>query len=140
MYALDAGQKLGIEGFAGFSSFIKEFGYYFDGNAEGAVWGILPEDPNVDAKKKAGEKARLFDIDADTAALTNGEHTVTFAVKFLNNKTCDLITLDLNVGGSAEGSSESGEIVEGCSSSIAFVGLVPIVAIFGAVMIKKKED
>ena len=140
VYNLDAGQKLGIEGFAGFSSFIKEFGYYFDGNAEGAVWGILPEDPNADAKKKAGEKARLFDIDADTAALTNGEHTVTFAVKFLNNKTCDLITLDLNVGGSAEGSSESGEIVEGCFSSIAFVGLVPIVAIFGAVMIKKKED
>ena len=143
-FEINAGQKLGIEGFAGFSSYIKEFGYYFDGNAESAVWGINPKEPNADAKKKAGEKAKLFDIEADTSTLTNGAHTVTYVAKFLNNKTCDLVTLNLNVGGSglggSESSSETGEGGDGCGSAIVVGAVLPITAFAGAILIKKKKE
>ena len=138
VFTLDAGQKLGIEGYAGFSTYIKEFGYYFDDNADNVTWGVVPAEPTADAKKKAGEKAKMFDIDADTSGLSGGEHTVTFMVKFLNNKTCELITLNLSVGGSALGS-ESGEVEDGCSGSIAFGMFIPV-ALFGGAIIKKKED
>ncbi len=143
-FEISAGQKLGIEGFAGFSSYIKEFGYYFDGDAENAIWGVVPKEPNAEAKKKAGEKAKLFDIEADTAALTNGAHTVTYVVKFLNNKTCELVTLNLNVGGGLDGSessSETGDGGDGCGSAIA-AGITLPVAILSCVAIikKKKED
>ena len=143
-FEVSAGQKLGIEGFAGFSSYIKEFGYYFDGDAENAIWGVVPKEPNAEAKKKAGAKAKLFDIEVDTAALTNGAHTVTYVVKFLNNKTCELVTLNLNVGGGLDGSessSETGEGGDGCGSAIA-AGITLPVAILSCVAIikKKKED
>ena len=102
---------------------------------------------NADAKKKAGTKAKMFDIIADTTALTNGEHTVTFVTKFVNNKTCDLITLNLNVGGSnagcadgSESSSESGEAEDGCKSSIAVGIALPISIFAGAILIKKKKE
>ena len=151
VFGLEAGQKLGIEGFAGFSSAIKEFGYYFDGNEEGAVTSKV-KSANADAKKKAGDKAKLFDIDADTTGLAKGEHTVTYFVKFTNNKTCELITLKLNVGGESvdgdgcmdgsESSSESGsfEEVGGCGSSLA-VGIgVPIITFAGFMLCKKKKE
>ena len=150
VFGLNAGQKLGIEGFVGFSSNIREFGYYFDGNAESAVWGIVPKEPNADAKKKAGDKAKLFDIDADTVGLPNGQHTITYAVKFINNKTCDLITLNVNIGGSgidvggcadgSESSSESGEVEDGCKSSVAFGLTLPIVTLAGFMICKKRKD
>jgi uncharacterized protein YgiM (DUF1202 family) len=148
VYALNAGQKLGIEGFAGFSTYIKDFGYYFDGNAEGAVWGFEPNEPNEDAKKKAGEKVKLFNIAADTSTLTKGAHTVTFTVKFLNNKTCDLITLNLDVGGTgavigggSELSTESGDVTElGCNSAIGAAVSLPIIVLAGAVIFKKKKE
>ena len=154
IFGLNAGQKIGIEGFAGFSSNIREFGYYFDGNAESAVWGSVPKEPNANAKKKAGDKAKLFDIDADTTGLSNGQHTVTYAVKFINNKTCDLITLKLDVGGlgfdggcmdGSESSSESGgfEEVGGCGSSISSVAIgfsVPIIALAGVIVTKKRKE
>ena len=144
-FAINVGQKLGIEGFAGFSAYIKEFGYYFDGNVDNAVWGVTPNEPNADAKKKAGDKAKLFDIEADTSTLSNGEHTVTYVVKFLNNKTCDLVTLNLNVGGSgvANGSESSTDIGygdDGCGSSIAVGLALPIVIFGGAILIKKKRE
>ena len=143
-FELNAGQKLGIEGFAGFSSYIKEFGYYFDENADGAVWGVVPDEPTADAKKKAGDKAKMFDIEADTSALTNGEHTVTYVVKFLNNKTCNLVTLNLNIGGSgangSESSSETGEGGDGCGSAIAMGVALPITVFAGAIIIKKKKE
>ena len=146
-FALNAGETIGVQGFAGFTSNIRDFGYYFDGNAENAVWNTTPKEPNADAKKKAGAKAKMFDIIADTTSLANGEHTVTFVTKFVNNKTCDLITLNLNVGGSnagcadgSESSSESGEAEDGCKSSIA-VGIVLPISIFaGAILIKKKKE
>lgn len=148
VYALNAGQKLGIEGFAGFSTYIKDFGYYFDGNAEGAVWGFTPSEPNDDAIKKAGEKVKLFNIAADTSTLTKGAHTVTFTVKFLNNKTCDLITLNLDVGGTgavigggSELSTESGDVTElGCDSAIGAAVSLPIIVLAGAVIFKKKKE
>ena len=145
-YSLNVGDKLGIEGFAGFTSNIRDFGYYFDGNAENAVWNTVPKEPNADAKKKAGDKAKLFDIDADTSALGGGEHTVTYVVKFTNGKTCELTTLTFNIpfdAGCADGSessSESGEVEDGCKSSIAVGVALPISILAGAVLIKKKKE
>lgn len=141
-FELNAGQKLGIEGFAGFSTAIKEFGYYFDGNAENTVLGSKAKTPNADAKKKAGDKAKLFDIEADTSTLSNGAHTVTYVVKFNNGKTCDLVTLNLNVGGSVDGSessSETGEGGDGCGSAIAAGFVLPITVFAGAILSKKKK-
>ena len=148
-FELNAGQKLGIEGFAGFSTAIKEFGYYFDGNAENTVLGSKAKTPNADAKKKAGDKAKLFDIEADTSTLSNGAHTVTYVVKFNNGKTCDLVTLNLNVGGVAadgsgvdgsESSSETGEGGDGCGSAIAVGAVLPIAIVSCVAIIKKKKE
>ena len=101
-YDLEAGQKIGIEGFAGFDSFAKAYGYYFDGNAESAVWDSTPLDPDPETKKKGGDKTTEFKIMADTNNLTNGEHTVTFAIKLLNKKEHPLVTLKLNITGASE--------------------------------------
>ena len=145
-YTLNAGQTMGISGFAGFESYIKEFGYYFDGNAENVVWGATPGEPDANVKKKAGNKAKLFDIKADTSGLSAGEHTVTYMVKFLNNKTCELITLNLNVGGasvqdgSESGSESTGEGDGGCKSAVAMSFALPIVLVAGAAIIKKKKE
>ncbi len=148
-FELNAGQKLGIEGFAGFSTAIKEFGYYFDGNAENTVLGSKAKTPNADAKKKAGDKAKLFDIEADTSTLSNGAHTVTYVVKFNNGKTCDLVTLNLNVGGvgaggsgvdGSESSSETGEGGDGCGSAIAVGAVLPIAIVSCVAIIKKKKE
>ena len=147
-YLLNAGQKIGVSGFAGFSSAIKEFGYYFDGNAQGAVWGSSPKTADSNAKKKAGDKAKLFDIGADTSALTGGAHTVTYVVKFTNNKTCELITLNLDIVGGGEASSESGSGSEtsaangggGCNGAISLAVAFPVALIGVALLKKKKED
>ena len=145
VYSLNAGQALGVSGFAGFTVSIKDFGYYFDGNADGAVW-CTPKDAKDDVKKKAGDKAKLFDINADTSVLTNGAHTVTYVVKFLNNKTCELVTFKLDVAGStvvadgSESSSESGMGEEvGCNSAVCVGIALPIVIFAGAILIKKKK-
>ena len=146
VYVLNAGQKLGISGFAGFTAYIKDVGYYFDGNVEGAVWGATLKEPTTDVKKKAGEKAKSFELSADTTALTNGAHTVTVVIKFLNNKTCDLITLNLDVGGTGAGCGDGSESVSGgvselgCGSAIGTVTALPIILLAGAVIFKKKKE
>lgn len=148
IYTLNAGQKIGVSGFAGFTTSIRDFGYYFDGNAASVVWNTVPMDAKDDVKKKAGDKAKMFDINADTSVLSNGVHTVTFVAKFINNNTCDLITLNLNVGGDSAGCADalessvaSGESEErGCGSAICAGIALPIVLFAGAVIIKKKED
>ena len=100
----------------------------------------------------ADKGTKLFDIDADTTGLAKGEHTVTYFVKFTNNKTCELITLKLNVGGESvdgdgcmdgsESSSESGsfEEVGGCGSSLAVGVGVPIITFAGFMLCKKKKE
>ncbi|MBE6533862.1 MAG: CHAP domain-containing protein [Ruminococcaceae bacterium] len=153
VYGLNAGQKIGVSGFAGFTTSIRDFGYYFDGNAESVVWNTVPMDAKDDVKKKAGDKAKMFDINADTSSLSNGAHTVTFVAKFINNNTCDLITLNLNVGGStvvgdiavggdasesSTGGAESKEV--GCRSAIGVGVALPIIVFAGAVIIKKKKE
>ena len=145
-FELSAGQRLGIEGFAGFSAAIKEFGYYFDGDSENVTLGSKAKSATATAKQKAGDKARMFDIDADTSGLSAGEHTVTYVVKFNNGRLCDLVTLKLNVSGGtgldgSESSSETGESGDGCGSAIA-AGIALPVAILSCVAIikKKKED
>ena len=150
-FTLDAGQKLSIKGYAGFTADIKEFGYYFDGDDSSAVWS-KGSSASAATKKKAGDKAKNFDIAADTAGLTPGEHTLTYAVK-LADKNVELITVTLNVNGAIGGSdgsdfvssgSESGEFEEkGCGSAIG-VGatFIAFAAIGGAALVakRKKED
>ena len=140
-YTISAGQKFGIEGFAGFKTPINEFGYYFDDDAQGAVWGVIPKTATSDIKSKAGDNAKLFDIEADTSALTDGVHTLTFVVEFLNGETCELKTITLNVGEGFESGSETGEGFDGgCKSSVALGVALPIALIGGIVLTKKKED
>ena len=150
-FDISAGQKIGIEGFAGFSVAIKEFGYYFDDNAEGVVLGSKAKNPTADTKLKAGDKAKQLDIEADTTELTAGEHTVTYVVKLNNGKIHDLVTLKLNVSNTAESadvtddasgdSSESGGVSEeGCNSAIAIGVALPTAILFGIALIKKKKE
>ena len=143
---LEAGQKLSIKGYAGFTNDIKEFGYYFDGNEDSAVMGVKGTTANASTKKKAGDKAKSFEIAADTKDLTAGAHTVTYVVK-LANKTCELITLNLNVGGVAgESGSESDTSAadnDGCRSAIGVgASIIALATISGAgiVIKRKKED
>ena len=145
-FFIDAGQKLGIEGYAGFTVAIKEFGYCFDGNKDNAVWGSVAKTANTTVKGKAGDKAKMFDIDADTSALSGGEHTVTYLVKFNNGNICELVTLNLSIGSGAgcadgsESSSDSDYEDDGCGSVIAVGVALPIVAFAGAVLVKKKRE
>ena len=148
VFAINAGQKLAIEGFAGFSTAIKEFGYYFDGNEENAIVSKAKTADNT-AKQKAGDKAKMFNIEADTTGLSGGEHTLTYFVKFNNGKSCELITYNLNVGGAnsgfadgSESSSESGYAEDDGCNSVISVGIVLPVTVISCVAItkKKKED
>ena len=145
-FELTAGQKLGIEGFAGFTSAIKDFGYYFDGDEESVVWSDKGAAASASVKKKAGDKAKSFDIAADTAALTAGAHTVTYVVK-LASKTCELITLNINVGGAAGEVGSDSETTAaddgGCGSAIGVgASIIALATISGAgiVIKRKKED
>ena len=156
-FDLEAGQKLTIKGYAGFNTAIKEFGYYLDGDEAGVVMGVSGGTAGASVKKKAGDKAKTFEINVDTTGLSAGQHTVTFITK-LSSKNVELITLNLNVGGNgvildgcadetlptmlgSESASESGESGEvGCQSSIAFGIAVPTVALAGAVIFKKKRE
>ena len=148
-YDLEAGQKLRINGFAGFTEAIKEFGYYFDGDDSSAVWS-KGSAASATTKKKAGDKAKNFDIDADTTALTPGEHTLTYAVK-LASKEVELITVTLNVSGGNNGSVGESNLASdtaaasdsGCKSTVG-VGatLIALATVGGAAIVikKKKED
>ena len=146
-FTLDAGQKLSIKGYAGFTVDIKEFGYYFDGDDSSAVWS-KGSASSATTKKKAGDKAKNFDIAADTSALTPGEHTLTYAVK-LASKEVELITVNVNVNGTVigESGSESESTVGGddggCRSSIGVgASVIAFASIGGAALVlkKKKED
>ena len=150
-FTLDAGQKLSIKGYAGFTADIKEFGYYFDGDDSSAVWS-KGSAASAATKKKAGDKAKNFDIAADTTGLSAGEHTLTYAVK-LENKEVELITVTLNVNGAIGGSGESnfaesgsendGIKEKGCGSAIGVGATVIALATIGGagiVIKRKKED
>ena len=160
---LEAGQKLSIEGFAGFTSEIKDFGYYLDGDDKSIVWGFKGTNGNATVKKKAGDDAMFFDIDIDTTGLSNGVHTVTYVAK-LAKKNCELLTVTINVGGvpgdavggnsggAVDGildgsgiASESGDSASGglsCKSSLgAGVATLAFAGILGtAIVIKKKKE
>ena len=148
-FTLEAGQKLSIKGYAGFTVDIKEFGYYFDGDDSSAVWS-KGSAASATTKKKAGDKAKNFDIDADTTALTPGEHTLTYAVK-LASKEVELITVTLNVSGGNNVSVGESNLASdtaaasdsGCKSTVG-VGatLIALATVGGAAIVikKKKED
>ena len=140
-FVVEAGKDFGIQGFVAFDTFVKEFGYYFDGDSENVKWGFYPTDPNADAKKKAGEKARCFDINADTSTLSGGDHTITYVIKFLNNNTCELTTLNLNINGEGGGNgSGTGEIGGGCEGAVAVGAFFPIALFAGVVLTRKRKE
>ena len=144
-FDLTAGQTLAIKGYAGFTIAIKEFGYYFDGDATNTVWSNKGTTANATTKKKAGDKAKNFEIVADTSVLSAGAHTLTYVVK-LASKECELITVNLNIGEAGAVGSDSetmGGEESGCRSSIG-VGatLIALAGISGAAVVikRKKED
>ena len=151
-FTITANQKLGLTGYAGFTAAINEFGYYFDGDQASAVTGIKGGTASSSIKQKAGDKAKSFDVSIDASALADGAHTVTLYAK-LSSKTVELTTITLNVGASgivdvgcadgSESASESGGAAEaeaGCSSTVAFGIAVPVVALAGAVIFKRKKE
>ena len=148
VFNLAAGQTLAIKGYAGFTVAIKEFGYYFDEDIENITWSGKATAANASIKKKAGDKAKNFEIVADTSALSAGEHTLTYVVK-LSSKECELITVNLNVGGSASGSDVGNESAsagveeDGCGAAIGVgASIIALASIGGAAIVikKKKED
>ena len=100
VFEVSADKTIGITGFAGFDSFAKKYGYYFDGNEEDVVLNSNPLDPDSETKRKGGDKTSEFKINAPVSSLSDGEHTVTFVVQLLNKKVHPLITLNINVTGS----------------------------------------
>ena len=107
-----------------------------------AVWGVKGSAANASTKKKAGDKAKSFEIEADTASLTPGEHTLTYAVK-LSNKECELITVTLNVGGDVASETVGEGDSSGCKSSVGIGSALALMACIGGaslVLKKKKED
>ena len=142
IFSLAAGQTFSIKGYAGFTTAIKDFGYYFDDDVENAVWNFKGETANASTKKKAGDKAKSFEITADTSSLTAGEHTVTYMVK-LASKECKLMTVELEVTGGESGSESSGEFGGSCGMVVSgSVILIAFTSIGGAALMlkKKKED
>ena len=148
-FDIEAGQKLRINGFAGFTEAITGFGYYFDGDEASAVWN-KGSNASAATKKKAGDNAKNFDIEADTAGLSAGEHTLTYAVK-LANKQIELVTITLNVSGGAVSSDESSLTIGsetaaaddgGCKSSVGVGATIIALASIGgaAIVIKKKKE
>ena len=141
-FSLAAGQTFSIKGYAGFTTAIKDFGYYFDDDVENAVWNFKGETANASTKKKAGDKAKTFEITADTSSLTAGKHTLTYMVK-LSSKECELITVELEVTGGESGSESSGEFGGSCGMVVSgSVILIAFTSIGGAALMlkKKKED
>ena len=124
------------------------FGYYFDEDIENITWSGKATAANASIKKKAGDKAKNFEIVADTSALSAGEHTLTYVVK-LSSKECELITVNLNVGGAASGSDVGNESAsagveeDGCGAAIGVgASIIALASIGGAAIVikKKKED
>ncbi len=107
LFEVSADKTIGIEGFAGFDSFAKKFGYYFDNAEANMVLDSIPLDPDYQTKKKGGDKTSEFKINAPVSSLTDGEHTVTFVVQLLNKKVHPLITLNINVTGSSANATDS---------------------------------
>ena len=107
VFEVSADKTVGIEGFAGFDSFAKKYGYYFDDNEDAVVLDSSPLDPDAETKRKGGDKTSEFKINAPVSSLTDGEHTVTFVVQLLNKKVHPLITLNINVTGSNATATES---------------------------------
>ena len=107
VFEVSADKTVGIEGFAGFDSFAKKYGYYFDDNEDAVVLDSSPLDPDAETKKKGGDKTSEFKINAPVSSLSDGEHTVTFVVQLLNKKVHPLITLNINVTGSNATATES---------------------------------
>ena len=122
VFEVAANKTIGITGFAGFDSFAKKYGYYFDGNEDAVVLDSSPLDPDSEAKKKGGDKTSEFKIDAPVSSLSDGEHTVTFVVQLLNKKVHPLVTLNINVTGSAsldtEDADDENEATEDISDDV----------------------
>ncbi len=96
--SLFAGMSVSITGYAGFDANIVNFGYYIDDDYANAQ--ISPAlDPTDDMKTAAGKKAKAFNITAQTAGLSTGEHTITFFAEFSKGIYVDLTTWNINVVG-----------------------------------------
>ncbi len=99
--SLFAGMSVSITGYAGFDANIVNFGYYIDNDYANAQ--ISPAlDPTDDMVTAAGKKAKAFNITAQTAGLSTGEHTITFFAEFSKGIYVDLTTWNINVVGREE--------------------------------------
>jgi len=121
------GTLVGIRGWAGFSQNITAAGYYFDSNSAsiswtGSVLSLNSADPGDQGViNAAGSLAKRYEIVADTAGLTSGNHTVHFVLKLADGTVAITNSLALNgmTGGASSGGSSSGGSSSGGSTSTA---------------------
>lgn len=106
------GTLVGIRGWAGFNRDISAAGYYFDSDSSNISWSgsvlslntATPEDAGV--VSYAGALAKRYEIVANTAGLSSGNHTVHFVLKLSDGSMAIVNSLPLNdmTGGSTSGS------------------------------------
>lgn len=96
--SLFAGISVSVTGYAGFSANIKNFGYYFDGDYANPQISQA-HDASAAMKDAAGNRAKAFNITAQTAGLETGEHEITFFVEFTDGQYIDLTTWTVSVVG-----------------------------------------
>jgi len=95
---ITAGQIVGLRGWAGYTVAISKFGYYFDGNPAAAVWTT---DPNAETEEPVlgagGANARRYHIQASTAALSAGNHSINYVMQLSDGTVVGLDSYNFTV-------------------------------------------
>ncbi len=103
---------IGVKGWVGYIQSITDFGYYFDGNEAGAIYSAAFNDifSNTDDQaailSAGGGFAKRFNIQANMAPLSAGNHSVTYVAKLSGGSVQTIATLSLNeitTGASTDG-------------------------------------
>ena len=92
------GQTVGLRGWAGYNLTISKFGYYLDGNSAATVWttdpGAETEEPVFAA---GGANARRYHIQANTAGLSVGTHSIKYVMQLSDGTVVDLSSYQFTV-------------------------------------------
>lgn len=114
--SVNAGQLVGLRGWAGYTVAISKYGYYFDNKTSDQVWS---NSPNAETEPPVitigGANAKRFHIQADTSSLSAGSHTITFVLKLSDNSVQTLDTLSFTVKASSSGGSGGTTTPHTCS-------------------------
>ena len=105
---INAGQSVGLRGWAGYTVAIAQYGYYFDGNSGSTTWTTNPGSTTEDAViALGGNHAKRYHIQANTSSLSTGAHTITFVVQLSDGSVQELHTLSARVTAAASVTTEA---------------------------------